>query len=70
MSTREQAYRIIDGLSEEQLEGLLMLFGSSISETPNAETVEAMQEADRIARDSSVKGFTDIDEMFGEILGE
>lgn len=70
MSTREQAYRIIDGLSEEQLEGLLMLFGSSISESPNMETVEAMKEADRIARDSSVKGFTDVDEMFGEILGE
>jgi len=70
MSTREQAYRIIDGLSEEQLEGLLMLFGSGSAEIPNEETIEAMKESDRIAGDSSVKGFTDIDKMFGEILGE
>ena len=34
---------------------------------PNSETVEAMLEAERIANDPSVKGYTDLDEMFEEL---
>lgn len=34
---------------------------------PNQETVAAMQEAERIARDSSVKGYTDLDELFADL---
>ena len=34
---------------------------------PNNETVAAMLEAERIARDPSVKGHTDMDELFSEL---
>ncbi len=34
---------------------------------PNRETVAAMLEAERIAHDPSVKGYTDLDEMFAEL---
>lgn len=32
--------------------------------TPNNETVAAMLEAERIAKDPSVKGYTDLDDLF------
>ena len=38
-----------------------------ISRVPNAETIAAMQEAERIARDPGVKGYTDLDELFREL---
>lgn len=34
---------------------------------PNKETIEAMLEAERIAKDPSVKGYTDLDELFAEL---
>ena len=37
---------------------------------PNAETLEAMEETERICRDPSVKGYTDVDEMIREILAD
>ena len=40
-----------------------MLFRS-----PNEETQAAMLEADKIAYDSNVKGFTNTDELFKELL--
>lgn len=36
-------------------------------EKPNAETIAAMEEANRIANDPSVKGYTDINELFAEL---
>ena len=36
-------------------------------ERPNAETIAAMIEAKRIANDPSVKGYTDINELFAEL---
>lgn len=35
---------------------------------PNAETIAAMEEADRISRDPNVKGYTDVDEMIKDLL--
>jgi DNA-damage-inducible protein J len=35
-----------------------------ISRTPNAETISAMLEAERIASDPNVKGYTNLDELF------
>lgn len=67
MSTKELAYDIIDNLSEEQLSAFVSLFGLT-TEIPNEETKAAMLEADRIARDPSVKTFTDTDELFRELL--
>ena len=34
---------------------------------PNAETVAAMCEAERIAKDPSVKGYTDLNKMFADL---
>lgn len=34
---------------------------------PNRETVAAMLEAERIAKDSSVKGYTDLDDLFADL---
>ena len=36
-------------------------------EQPNKETVEAMLEAERIAKDPSVKGYNDLDELFADL---
>ena len=38
-----------------------------ISRIPNAETVAAMLEAERIARDPDVKGYTNLDELFRDL---
>ena len=67
MSTKEIAYSIIDNLSEEQLAAFVSLFRAA-AEIPNAETEAAMLEADRIARDPDVKGYTDIGEMMKDLL--
>ena len=39
-------------------------------ETPNAETIAAMEEAERISCDPSVKGYTNVDQMMKEILSD
>ena len=36
-------------------------------EQPNRDTVAALMEAERIARDPSVKGYDDLDELFAEL---
>jgi len=38
-----------------------------ISRVPNTETVAAMMEAERIARDPNVKGYTNLDELFRDL---
>lgn len=35
--------------------------------TPNNETVSAMLEAERIAKDSSIKGYHNVDELFADL---
>lgn len=37
-------------------------------DTPNAKTLAAMQEAERIAKDPTVKGYRDVDELFKDLL--
>ena len=36
-------------------------------DVPNAETIAAMKEAERISRDPNVKGFASVDELFKEL---
>jgi len=38
-----------------------------ISRVPNAETVAAMMEAERIAHDPNVKAYSDLDELFRDL---
>ena len=35
-----------------------------IARTPNADTIEAMRETERIARDPNVKGYDNLDDLF------
>jgi len=42
---------------------------SVLSEQPNRETLAAMREAVRIARNPSVKGYTDMESLFSELKG-
>ena len=35
--------------------------------TPNKETVSAMLEAERIAKNPNVKGYRDVDELFADL---
>ena len=37
------------------------------TEIPNRDTIAAMMEAERIANDSSVKGYTDLDELIADL---
>ena len=37
------------------------------TDRPNKETIAAMLEAERIAKDPNVKGYTDLDEMFADL---
>ncbi|MBS3942840.1 MAG: type II toxin-antitoxin system RelB/DinJ family antitoxin [Dethiobacter sp.] len=38
-----------------------------ISRVPNAETIAAMREAETIARDPNVRGYTDLDVLFKDL---
>ena len=42
-------------------------FSISLNQQPNKETIAAMLEAERIAKDPSVKGYTDLDELFADL---
>lgn len=42
-------------------------FDISLNQQPNKETITAMLEAERIAKDPSVKGYTDLDELFTDL---
>lgn len=44
MSTRERALCILDGLTDEQIEAFVTLFGGYQSEEPNEKTRAAMEE--------------------------
>lgn len=71
MSTREIAYSIIDGMTDEQLEDFVVKFKklASNEDIPNDETIEAMREAeDMKKRPEKYKGYDDIDVMFKELL--
>lgn len=39
-------------------------------EIPNKETIEAMLEAERIARDHNAKRYTNLDELFEDLKNE
>ena len=39
-------------------------------DSPNRETIEAMMESERIAKDPTVKGYRDTDELFADLEAE
>ena len=62
MSTRERLFSALNLLTDEQVEAIYAFLQniSALSREPNEETQLAMKEADRIAHDTTVKGFDDI----------
>ena len=71
MSTKEKLYSLIDIINPNDLELVLQILElfALTADIPNEETAEAMLEADRIARDPNVKGYTSISELM-EALDE
>lgn len=71
MSTKDKLYSLIDIINPNDLELVLQILErfALTAEIPNEETAEAMLEADRIARDPNVKGYTSISELM-EALDE
>ncbi len=68
MSTRELAYSIFDRLTDEQLEGFVLMFRNAVpeSENFNAETVKALEETERIIHDPETKSYT-VEEALKEL---
>lgn len=71
MSTKEKLYRLIDIIDPNDFEIILQILErfARTSGTPNEETVKAMLEADAIAHDSNVKGYTTMADLM-EALNE
>jgi hypothetical protein len=68
LSKRKELYRRFRNLSERNAARVLGSVDALEEEHPSDETLAALQEADRIARDPSVRGFTDVAEMMDSIL--
>ncbi len=67
LRTRELAYKIVDSLDEKQLAAFIDFFSLMFYEMPNKETLEAMEEADRMLTDPRTKRFGSVDELFEEL---
>jgi hypothetical protein len=72
MSTKEKIYSLIDEVNPDDLEIILKLLETFKlkKEIPNTETAEAMLEADRIAHDPNVKGYTNIADLMKALDSE
>lgn len=67
MSTREMAYEIVNGMDEEQLEKFIEFFNVMFKDTPNDETLSAIEEAERMLDDPNTRKFATVDELFEEL---
>lgn len=73
MSTREYAIDLINSLSDEQVEGLIMLLkGYSPKESiPNADTIEAFAEFDEMKSDpQKYKRYSSFKEIINEVASD
>lgn len=73
MSTRELAYSMIDNLTEEQLNALIVVLrGWEVeNDVPNGETLAAMQECEDIINGKiEAKSYSSAHEMIEDILSE
>ena len=75
MSERELAINLIKEIPENKLAYIIsFLQGELIPDEPqeyifNAETIEAFEEVERMKKNpSELKGYTDVDDMFEDIL--
>ena len=68
LTKRKELYRRFRNLSEGNAARVLGSVDALEEERPGDETLAALREADAIARDPSVRGFTDVVEMMESIL--
>lgn len=76
-NTKKQAVELLEGLGLNLSDAVNMFLRQVILQNGipfevkypelRPEVIEAMEEAKRISRDPSVKGYTDIDELFEEL---
>ena len=67
---RKELYRRFRNLAERNAARVLGSVDALREERPGDETLTALQEADAIARDPSVRGFTDVAEMMESNLSD
>ncbi len=71
MSDREKIYQLLDVVPDSKI-GYVLAYLQGLTDGGraelNKETLEAFEEAERISKDPNVKSYTDIKEMFREIL--
>lgn len=73
MSTKELACSMIDNLTEEQLNALMVILKSweTVNDIPNEETLEAMQEMEDIMSGKiPAKRYETVQEMVEDIMRE
>lgn len=73
MSTKELACSMIDNLTEEQLNALMVILKSweAVNDIPNEETIESMQEMeDIISGKIPAKRYETVHEMVEDIMRE
>lgn len=70
MSTKELLLQEINAMNEIQLRGLLLfIHGCHATETPNAETLAAMEEVDAMKQHpEQYPGYDDVEEMMRDLL--
>ncbi len=68
MSTRELAYSIFDCLTDEQLEGFVMMFGGFVERENNinAETEAAIKESEQLLSDPNTPKY-DVEDALREL---
>ena len=66
----EELYGVLDTLPESQIPKVIEFINTLDKCRPSAETIAAMEEADRIIGDPNVKAYTNLDEMFAELQAE
>ena len=71
MSDREKIYQLLDVVPDSKI-GYVLAYLQGLTDGGraelNKETLEAFEEAERISKDPNVKSYTDVREMFREIL--
>lgn len=68
MSTRERAYSIFDCLTDEQLEGFILMFGKIVDDKskPNEETCAAIEESEHMLADPDTPKY-DVEDALREL---
>ena len=64
---RKKRYPLIGSAPDAKLPIILEYTTGRLDGEPNAETIAAMREAERIEEDPSIKGYDDLDALFADL---